>query len=150
MRRANRYLEDPEMDDIDHALGRPVDPLGETYRDHYSVDRGSDQATRMRASPWWSEVPLTNAPRLSLFQVTNEGRQALVGHLASINDPWRTYRVTLCCDGDEVSIDLAAKSASQARYHLYLELEWDVPFVQFLRCVTSTRPARPEHTGRPL
>lgn len=31
----NRYLKDKAMDHIDHALGRPVDPLRESYRNHF-------------------------------------------------------------------------------------------------------------------
>lgn len=31
MSEVNRYLKDKAMDHIDHALGRPVDPMDETY-----------------------------------------------------------------------------------------------------------------------
>lgn len=35
--RVDRYLENQAMDHIDHALGRPLDPLGETYRNFYAT-----------------------------------------------------------------------------------------------------------------
>ncbi|WP_319533384.1 hypothetical protein [uncultured Cohaesibacter sp.] len=31
----NRSLDDKAMDAIDHALGRPVDPMSESYRNYY-------------------------------------------------------------------------------------------------------------------
>lgn len=43
-RGVNRSLADPQMDDIDHALGRPRDPLGETYRNHYVAPADSEAA----------------------------------------------------------------------------------------------------------
>ena len=59
-RSVNRYLEDKGMDRIDHALGRPVDPMRETYRmllqgmigmfqSGVGGDDGDDKAARRKA-----------------------------------------------------------------------------------------------------
>ena len=78
----NRSLADPDMDDIDHALGRPRDPLGETYRNHYVAPADSEVAEHMRWSFYWSEGKPMNGGRDVLFTVTQMGREALAKHLA--------------------------------------------------------------------
>lgn len=80
--RVNRSLADPMMDDIDHALGRPTDPLGETFRNYYAANTGGPEAAAFDASPWWrrgrSDASLTG------YIVTDEGRQALADHLSAL------------------------------------------------------------------
>lgn len=88
----NRSLDDKAMDAIDHALGRPLDPLKSTYRARYVVTDNSPEATAMRASPWWTEIHETGHG-LTLFHVTQEGREALAAHLREIGDPWRCFEI---------------------------------------------------------
>jgi len=76
---ANRSLDDWCMDDIDHALGRPFDPLGETYRDYYCANAGSREARHMAHSPHWLRRYETKAG--IVFTVTPAGREALADYL---------------------------------------------------------------------
>ena len=80
MAQVNRSLADPNMDDIDHALGRPKDPLGETYRNHYAADASSPTARRMSSSPYWINSG-RNSGTLKIFSVSQQGKQALADYL---------------------------------------------------------------------
>ena len=77
----NRALDDEGLDDVDHALGRPKDPLKESYRNHYVIGARSPQAAKMQASDWWEETRKINGDADSVFQVTQAGREALAAHL---------------------------------------------------------------------
>ena len=83
MAQVNRSLADPNMDDIDHALGRPKDPLGETYRNHYSADSNSPTARRMSSSPYWIRTG-RNGAKLQIFTVSAQGKRALADYLAKL------------------------------------------------------------------
>lgn len=85
--RVNRTLQDKYLDDVDHALGRPPDPLKESYRNHYSVSSGTPLAHRMFRSPWWECDRIINSGRDVVFRVTDEGRQALATHLNEMHRP---------------------------------------------------------------
>jgi hypothetical protein len=114
----NRYLYDRAMDHIDHALGRPLDPLKETYRNHFAA--GASLAAELDKSPHWEHTP--GSAGLQYFRVTDAGRQALADHLKAIRDPHRAFRVTVT-DGDgDWSATVVAKSHGQARYLYWLEL----------------------------
>lgn len=77
----NRYLRDnPDLDDVDHALGRPANPF-ESYRSHYVTDAHGDLARRMDASPWWKRSVEMNNGNDVVFHVTDQGRQALADYL---------------------------------------------------------------------
>lgn len=133
----NRCLKDKAMDRIDHALGRPVDPMSKTYRDHYAAD-GAELGAELTASPHWR--PGGQALGMQFFYVTQEGRAALAAHLREIGDPHRTYRVRF--QGDEWFV--AAKSHGKARYQSYLDIAdcWpDLTFGEFCRG-TSVRLCR--------
>lgn len=122
----NRYLADPAMDKIDHALGRPVDPLGETYRDHYAAD--GDIADALASSPHWTEGKRSST--LRLFSVTQEGRQALADHLREIGDPHRAFIVSW----GGMDMPVAAKNHAAARYSKWLDVSdtRDVSFKDFM------------------
>ena len=77
----NRYLGEIDIDAVDHALGRPINPLGDTYRNHYCIPKDCDQAKQMAASDWWRATYKINNDRDIIFQVTQTGRQALADHL---------------------------------------------------------------------
>lgn len=75
MTEVNRTLPDPALDDVDHALGRPRDPLNPP-RNHYALDPSSPEAVRMAHSPWWRRgrsIP----GGLVYYHVTEAGRSAL-------------------------------------------------------------------------
>ncbi|WP_176083150.1 hypothetical protein [Martelella sp. HB161492] len=88
----NRHLSDPHFNRIDHALGRPVDPLAETYRSHYAIQEVDQRFTELASSPHWERGQTVNG--LTFFYVTESGRKALAEHLLSIKDRNRLFVVT--------------------------------------------------------
>ncbi|TDX72631.1 hypothetical protein EDE05_12852 [Neorhizobium sp. R1-B] len=134
-RQVNRYLKDKAMDQIDHALGRPVDPLIETYRNHFAVNADSKTAKEFDASPFWSRNGKGAPGGMAFYHVTAEGRQALKQHLKAIGDRHRIFNVTF--DGHTQPV--VAESASKARYSLWLDISdcfADLSFKKF--CQTAT------------
>lgn len=111
----NRYLKDKGFDHIDHALGRPVDPMGETYRNHFAVGTDNPLTAEFRASPYWEEGSYFDS-KMAMFQVTKEGRQALAAHLKGIGDLHRLFVVTF----QEYKDTVVAKTHSEAKYASYL------------------------------
>ena len=83
MGQVNRSLEDPHMDDIDHALGRPQSAFG-GYRNHYVVETDSAQCLAMENSECWQKTRTINEGRDTVFQVTDLGRDALACYLQTI------------------------------------------------------------------
>lgn len=134
-RQVNRYLEDKAMDHIDHALGRPVDPMIETYRNHFAVDADSKTAKAFEASPFWRRNGKGAPGGMAFYHVTDEGRQALAQHLKAIGDKHRIFNVTF--DGHTQPV--VAESASKARYSLWLDISdcfADLSFKKFCQSVT--------------
>lgn len=128
--RVNRYLKDKAMDHIDHALGRPVDPLGETYRNHFATGAGGKDAKQFTASPNWKKVGQRDD--MAFFAVTDAGRKALADHLKKIGDPWKAYEVSF---NGYTSI-VSAKSSGNAKYQKYLDVSdcySELKFVDFAR-----------------
>lgn len=132
----NRWLEDKAMDNIDHALGRPVDPMGETYRDHFAT--GGRLADAMAASPNWEECGRHGDMRF--FGVTLAGRQALAAHLKEIGEPHRSFKVLFA----GYSSTIAATSAAKAKYSYWLKVSncWsELTFGEFCRTARVRRAA---------
>ncbi len=123
MTQVNRSLADKRMDNIDHALGRPLDPTAETYRNFYTT--GAALADEMAASPFWIEG--RRGKDMRCFSVTDEGRKALADHLREIGDRHRAYAVTF--DGHEQSV--IAVSAGKARYDYFLTIRDVIPDLRF-------------------
>ena len=133
----NRYLADKAMDHIDHALGRPLDPMGETHRHHYAANRDGPIAAEMRASPHWTNG--STVGDIVFFYVTDEGRTALAAHLRAIADPHRAFAVTF----DGHTWPVVATSRAKARYSAFLDVSdafADLTFSTFCRR-TSVRRA---------
>jgi hypothetical protein len=82
MAQVNRSLADPNMDDIDHALGRPKNPLGKTYRNYYAANASSPTARRMASSPYWIKTG-RNGDTLQVFTVSAAGKRALADYLST-------------------------------------------------------------------
>lgn len=132
----NRYLQDKAMDHIDHALGRPVDPMRETYRNKFATS--GPEADAMSATTYWEEFAQHGSMRF--FGVTDAGRKALAEHLTAIGDKTRNYAVTF--EGQTSYI--AAESAAKARYSTWLEISDvfpDLTFKAFCRGVSARRAA---------
>lgn len=145
--RVNRSLRDKAMDHIDHALGRPLDPMQETYRSHFATSRDSDEAKGFRASPHWSEAPSTEPfGMMAFFYVTDEGRKALRDHLRSIRDPHRAFTIEFLGH----TIPVVGTSHGNARWSYFLEVSdgWsELTFAEFCkRCrVTLASNREPAH-----
>lgn len=120
----NRYLKDKAFDYIDHALGRPVDPLRESSRNYFYLCSGeSDLAAQFRASPNWREGKGWDETGV-YFYVTDEGRKALAAHLKEIGDKARHFVVTIKdWDDRPYQMNVVATSHSQARYRAFMRLE---------------------------
>jgi hypothetical protein len=127
----NRTLADKTFDHIDHALGRPLDPMAETYRNFFTTD--GPLADEFAASPLWIEGRRGTGMRC--FAVTDEGRSALAQYLRDVGDLHRAYTVTV--DGNPRTV--IAINHSKARYSTFLDLRevWpDLTFKDFCRRTT--------------
>jgi len=125
----NRYLADEAMDRIDHALGRPVNPHVESYRNYFAENINSGEATEMAASPCWHVGKRIGD--LLVFHVTAHGRATLASHLLEIGDRSRLFTVSY--HGHDMS-PVVAKTHSEARYNAWLRWDTtDLPFGEFIR-----------------
>lgn len=128
----NRYLKDKAMDRIDHALGRPVWPLRETYRNHFATDAAGVLAVHFACSPHWT---LTGQQgEMAFFAVTEMGRNALSEHLETLDEGARHRAYIITFEGYESIIP--AKSRSHARYAYWLRVSdsfSELTFGDFIR-----------------
>ena len=135
----NRYLDDKTMDHIDHALGRPMWPQRESYRNYFAIDVRSDLAAQFDASPNW-ELRNVTPDAMGFYSVTDEGRSTLDAYLDG-HDRHRAFLVTY----SGVSVLTPAKSAAKARYSVFLDVrdvDPDLTFRDFLHraVVEELRP----------
>ncbi|HEY0212126.1 MAG TPA: hypothetical protein VGC40_00815 [Paenirhodobacter sp.] len=138
MAKVNRYLEDKAMDHIDHAIGRPVDPMDESYRNCFAVGEGP-QADAFRSSPFWKYDGKHGS--LLYFSVTDKGRRALRDHLRAIADPHRAYDVTF----GGYTTTVVGTSPANAKYQHWLivsDVAPDLTFGDYQRRARA-RLARP-------
>jgi hypothetical protein len=134
-KQVNRSLNDKAMDHIDHALGRPVDPMIESYRNYFATSASSKEAAAFRASAYWDTDGSTEPSRMVYFFVTQVGRQALKQHLKDIGDKNRLYDVTY--EGRTQAV--VAVSAAKAKYSLWLDISdcfCDLTFATFTRAAS--------------
>jgi hypothetical protein len=133
----NRYLRDKAMDHIDHALGRPLWPLRESYRNYYAVDADSAAAIEFAYSAHWYCKGVQGG--MAWFGVTERGRQALDMHLR------RTSKVRgWLVKFHEFSRIVPAATAAKAKYAYFLDVSdcWsDLTFGDFARQCTVRRLA---------
>lgn len=120
----NRSLQDRDMDRIDHALGRPLDPMADTYRNFYAIS--GSIADELAASPYWSEGNGTPGG-LRYFSVSDAGRACLANHLREIGDRHRAFVITF--DGHASTV--VAKSRVKAKYSHFLDLSEVMPDLTF-------------------
>lgn len=135
-RQVNRSLKDKAMDHIDHALGRPVDPMVESFRNHFATDPDSQAGKAFDASPFWGRHGKGVPGGMAFYYVTDEGRKALKQHLKDIGDKHRVYAVTY--EGQTSTV--VAVSAAKAKYSLWLDISdcfCDLTFGKFTRSATA-------------
>ncbi|WP_281517485.1 hypothetical protein [Ferranicluibacter rubi] len=123
------------MDHIDHALGRPVDPMAESYRNYFATAADSEHGKAFAASPYWGTESSIEPSRMTYFFVTEAGRKALRQHLKEIGDKHRVYAVTY--EGQTSTV--VAVSAAKAKYSLWLNISdcfCDLTFGKFTRSAT--------------
>lgn len=128
----NRYLKDKAMNRIDHALGQPLDPMAESYRNYFATDAGSSEAAQFAASPHWDQG--VTRGDMVWFHVSDAGRRALRDHLREVGDKHRLYTVSW----DGFDMPQIATSHSKAKYAKWQDISdsYDIPFTAFL---TSAR-----------
>lgn len=112
----NRSLKDDAMNQIDHALGRPLDPMAEPRRNNYVIEPDAPLAAVFRASPLWAEG--RTFCEMAAFHVTEEGRKALAAHLKEIGDPHRAFDVKF--RGHTTTV--VSTTHSKARYSYWLDV----------------------------
>lgn len=136
--RVNRSLKDESFRLIDHALGQPLDPMGETFRNYFCCSVGGKHVADFDSSPFWEKGH--EDTKSVYFHVSDEGRKALSDHLKSIKSPHRAYRV-LCAGWDQV---LVSTSHAKACYSVFLDMsegDDDLTFRKFLDLRPSVRLA---------
>lgn len=127
----NRCLENKDMDHIDHALGRPINPMVDSFRNYFYVCGDTELRKGMTNSPNW-EGDGKGSPNGEYFTVTTAGRAALATHLRDIKDPHRLYVVSY----DGYHSVVIGTSQSNAKYSKWLNLSdvcADLTFSEFLR-----------------
>lgn len=126
----NRYLKDKAFDHIDHALGRPVDPMRESYRNYFAAGVDSRNAKEFNVSPNWELF--SQRDDMAYFGVTLAGRKALAAHLKQLGDKHRLYDVTY--EGRTQAV--VAVSAAKAKHRLWLDISdcfCDLTFARFTK-----------------
>ena len=74
---------DEDYDDMHHALGRPINPAQETYRNYYCCSAETEQPKRFEDLGWWDFVTTINNGRNSIYSVNGAGKQALAEWLGA-------------------------------------------------------------------
>ncbi|MCA1490133.1 hypothetical protein I6F11_04265 [Ensifer sp. NBAIM29] len=126
---------------MDHALGRPIDPMRESYRNYFAIGATNTLARGFAASPNWKKIGQRD--EMAYFAVTDVGRKALAAHLKQIGDKHRLYDVTY--EGQTQAV--VAVSATKAKYSLWLDISdcfCDLTFGKFARAASVRLSQRPE------
>jgi|SRR6056297_2108823 len=128
MGQVNRYIRDnPALDDVDHALGRPFNPH-KTYRNHYATDC-PEKVAEFQASEWWDCGPARDG--MTFCYVSSAGRNALAKELKRSDIYGRLYSVSR--PGEWEGGLVMAKSPSAARYAAFLEADVDWPYMEYCK-----------------
>ncbi|ATN32862.1 hypothetical protein ACO34A_03475 [Rhizobium sp. ACO-34A] len=126
----NRYFTDKAMDCMDHALGRPADPLLPTYRNHYAIDASCTQAAAFAASPHWQKMGERDG--MAFFSVSQVGKEALSQFLLALERPWKRFEIWF----EGYPSVIAAQSRAKARYDAFLrvsDFRCDLTFRDFIK-----------------
>lgn len=136
----NRCLKDKAMDRIDHALGRPVDPMRPSYRNHFVT-----AAVAGFEPPFWEQAS-TFLNEQKCYLVTKAGRAALADYLRQSGSKHRLFHITF----SGVEMGIAAETPAKARYQAWLRVNDccpDLTFVNFSRQATVRMGARPSEAA---
>jgi hypothetical protein len=155
MSQINRSLKDKMFDRIDHALGRPVDPVSKTYRNFFSTDPNSEIGRMLEASGYW-DLSYGLDGTVAGFCVNSFGREALKQHLSEVGDKHREYEIFL--DDRKLGVNpsdepmaVIAESASKAKaaaYREFSDIFSEVTFKEFMEAVQSvTLKVSDKHRG---
>ncbi|TIO14013.1 MAG: hypothetical protein E5X86_26545 [Mesorhizobium sp.] len=118
----NRWFADKAIDYIDHALGRPIYPLRETYRNHFATDANGARDD------------------MAFYSVTQLGRQTLADHIASQPDPWQPFLVTF--EGHTSIVPERTRAKAKYAYYLIVSDSWsELTFGTFCKRSTVRRAA---------
>lgn len=125
----NRELKDKAMNRIDHALGRPVNPMEESYRNYFYTYKGDEYHSELEDDPNWFKASI--GEDWAVYRVTNAGREALQKYLRAIGSKTRLFVVSF--NGFEES--QVAKTHSEARYLKWLSVSdcYDITFGEFMK-----------------
>lgn len=127
----NRWLPDEAMDRMDHALGRPMWPLKETYRNHFATSL-DDPRNKDFTSPNWDKVGERGG--MAFFAVTEAGKQVLAAYLKD-HETNRPFLIKF----DEFETIVPAKSRGSAKYSYWLKVSdsWsELTFGEFVKRAT--------------
>lgn len=134
----NRWLADKAIDHIDHALGRPIYPLRDTYRNHFATEAAGALAAKFDASPHWTRGGRHGG--MAFYSVTQAGRQALADYIASQPDPWQPFLVAF--DGHTSIVPERTRSKAKYAYYLIVSDCWsELTFGDFCKRSTVRRAA---------
>ncbi|AZV00364.1 hypothetical protein IQ24_01803 [Paracoccus sulfuroxidans] len=137
MKKCNVRITSKHFHELHHALGYPwpEEIMGETYRNHFATDAGSDTADCMRASPHWTGG--TEKFGMTFFHVTQDGKRALLEHMRDSVDLPARFEITY--HGHNWREIVAARSRSAAKYGAYLDADSGDTFGEFVRRIKSVR-----------
>lgn len=136
MGQVDRYIKDnPALDDVDHALGRPFRPH-DTYRNHYATDC-PEKIAEFEQSDWWNVGKEWNG--MTYCYVSDAGRDALAEELAK-PEYGRLFSITSTRYGGETLV--VAKSHSQAKYIAYINADLDWSFMEYCNEISVRLAAR--------
>lgn len=128
----NRSLDDKRIDSLDHALGRPANPHGETTRNFFGVEIDCLDALAMKSDPYW--VHTRDFMGSSGFAVSDEGKAALATNLEANWITPKSYDVTW---GGHTS-NVIAEKASAAKYRAWLNADLsNLTFGDFVKNATA-------------
>ncbi|RUU29709.1 hypothetical protein [Mesorhizobium sp. M6A.T.Ce.TU.016.01.1.1] len=134
----NRYFADKHIDRIDHALGRPVWPLRETYRNHFATDANGEKAAEFDASPHWTKIGQRDD--MAFYSVTDQGRAALADHIACQPDAWQPFLISF--DGFTRIVPERTRSKAKYAYYLIVSDAWsELTFGEFCKRASVRRAA---------
>jgi hypothetical protein len=78
---------DTDFDDMLHALGRPVSPSSDVYRNYYCCEVRSATSAWFEALGMWDFVRLINGGRDAIYCVNGAGKRALAEWMLSKSEP---------------------------------------------------------------
>ncbi|MBX3482524.1 hypothetical protein [Phenylobacterium sp.] len=133
MTRRGLTPDEADYDDMHHALGRPPGRWVEPFRNHFCCPAEGPEAERFETlGSYWRKVGLINGGADAIYRVTPHGVRQVMAWLA-LRDRAAGRRAWRVFGGGVSERVVVAKSASQAKYFVYLDLNdvWNCGFRAF-------------------